>query len=255
MEKKIILSEENIHQGSLVLVNADFPLRTCEKKALIPADENFSDILMEREPANVLQHILKEIGCQGEIVPVSGYRSAGEQTAIYEDSLRDNGEDFTRKFVALPDHSEHQTGLAIDLALRKEEIDFICPKFPYGGICKTFRETAVNYGFIERYPKGKEQITGIAHEPWHFRYVGYPHSGIMDRHGFTLEEYIDFLRQFTVDGERLRVQRKKRCMEVFYVPAESGGETAVFVPEQAYYDVSGNNVDGFIVTFWRNCNG
>lgn len=254
MEKKIILSEENIYQGNLVLVNADFPLCTCEKKVLIPADEHFPGILMEREAANVLQHILKEIRCQGEIVPVSGYRSTGEQTAIYEDSLRDNGADFTGKFVALPDHSEHQTGLAIDLALKKAEIDFICPEFPYDGICKTFREKAVNYGFIERYPKGKEQITGIAHEPWHFRYVGYPHSGIMDRHGFTLEEYIDFLRQFTFDGEHLHVQKKNRYMEVFYVPAESDGKTAVSVPEQAYYDVSGNNVDGFIVTLWRNCN-
>ena len=254
MERTITLSGDDLHQGSLLLVNADVPMSACGKRVLIPADEHFPDILMEREAANVLQHILKEIGCRGEIVPVSGYRSAGEQTVIYEDSLRDNGEDFTRKFVALPDHSEHQTGLAIDLALRKEEIDFICPEFPYDGICETFREAAVEYGFIERYPKEKEQVTGIAHEPWHFRYVGYPHSELMDKHGFVLEEYIDFLRQFTVHGEHLYMQRKNKRIEVFYVPVGSDGTATVVVPEQSYYDISGNNFDGFIVTLWRDGN-
>lgn len=76
------------------------------------------------------------------IVPVSGYRSLNEQMDIYNDSLKDNGEDFTRKYVALPKHSEHQTGLAIDLGLNKEKIDFIRPDFPYDGICGTFRRFA-----------------------------------------------------------------------------------------------------------------
>ena len=84
----------------------------------------------------------------------------------------ENGEEFTNQFVARPGHSEHQTGLAIDLGLKQPDIDFLRPYFPYKGICQTFRELSTDYGFIERYPAGKEAITGIAHEPWHFRYVG-----------------------------------------------------------------------------------
>lgn len=252
MEKKIILSENDLHQGNLILVNLDFPLQNCGKRVLAAADERFPGILMEREAANVLRYVLEEIGGGEEIVPVSGYRSREEQTAIFEDSLRDNGEMFTRKFVALPDHSEHQTGLAIDLALKKEKIDFICPDFPQDGICGTFRKAAVKYGFIERYPKEKEQVTGIAHEPWHFRYVGYPHSEIMKKHGFVLEEYIGFLRRFPMDGEHLHMKSGKRHIEVFYVPADSEGTAAVLIPEQSCYDLSGNNIDGFIVTLWRN---
>ena len=109
---------------------------------------------------------------------------------IYTDSLRENGPEFTAKFVAMPGHSEHLTGLAIDLGLRQPKIDFIRPAFPYEGICQKFRELAPAYGFIERYPKGKEHITGIAHEPWHFRYVGTPYSETMAFKGMTLEEYL-----------------------------------------------------------------
>ncbi|HWQ78566.1 MAG TPA: D-alanyl-D-alanine carboxypeptidase family protein, partial [Anaerovoracaceae bacterium] len=62
------------------------------------------------------------------------------------------------------------------------------------------REFSVQYGFIERYPAGRERVTHIAHEPWHFRYVGYPHSELMTEKALTLEEYTDYLRQFPHRG-------------------------------------------------------
>ena len=122
--------------------------------------------------------------------PVSGWRSFEEQTDIYQNSLVKNGRSFTRKYVALPGHSEHQTGLAIDLGLRGPELDFIRPDFPYTGICQRFRERAVDFGFVERYPAGKEAVTGITHEPWHFRYVGPAHAREIVRRGLALEEYL-----------------------------------------------------------------
>lgn len=157
---------------------------------LIPVHEDYPDILLEREAVCALSRIMEQLGGWEFIVPVSGWRSLEEQLGIYEKSLRENGTEFTTKFVAMPGHSEHQTGLAIDLGLRQPEIDFIRPAFPYEGICQKFRELAPAYGFIERYPKGKEQITGIAHEPWHFRYVNTPHSEIMTSKELTLEEYL-----------------------------------------------------------------
>ena len=176
--------------NSLILVNGQHAYLSDAEQDLIPVHENYPDILLEREAVCALSRIMEQLGGWTSIVPVSGWRSLEEQIELYEESLRENGPEFTKKFVALPGHSEHQTGLAIDLGLRQPEIDFICPAFPYEGICQKFRELAPAYGFIERYPKGKEHITGIAHEPWHFRYVDRPHSEIMAFQGLTLEEYL-----------------------------------------------------------------
>lgn len=246
----LALERKNIYSGALLLINADHPLREDDNKSLAPADMRYPEILMKRNAANVLQFILKKISAESAIVPVSGYRSSEEQTAIYKDSLRENGAEFTRKYVALPDHSEHQSGLAIDLGLNKEEIDFICPDFPYEGICEEFRQTAPDYGFIERYEEEKEQITGISHEPWHFRYVGFPHSRIMKEHHLSLEEYTEFIKDFREDHRFCYKQGNGNQAEIFYVPAEDE-KMLVAVPETSVYQVSGNNVDGFIVTVWR----
>lgn len=251
---KISISNEKIYEGNLLLVNADFPMQAGNEAELISAIVEYPEVLLKREAANALQLILEKIDCDHRIVPVSGYRSAKEQTDIYAASLGDNGEDFTRKFVALPYHSEHQTGLAIDLGLKKDVIDFICPEFPYDGICEEFRKAAPRYGFIERYPKGKEHITGIAYEPWHFRYVGYPHSEIMRINSLTLEEYMEFVKQFPYESSRLQLHGNGIKVEIFYAAVQASGTTTITLPESSVYQVSGNNADGFIVTLWRNSN-
>ena len=170
----------------LLLVNAR---HACPKGVpdLIPVGG--SSVLLEREAAQALEALMAELGGWRSIVPVSGWRSFEDQQAIWDGSLAENGPDFTRQYVALPGHSEHQTGLAIDLGLRGSEVDFIRPDFPYEGICQRFRKRAAAFGFVERYPAGKETVTGIAHEPWHFRYVGTTHALEMVRRGLTLEEY------------------------------------------------------------------
>lgn len=176
--------------NTLILVNGQHAYPADTAQDLIPVHEDYPNILLEHEAAQALAHFMKQLDGWRFIVPVSGWRSIEEQRMIYEESLRDNGPVFTEQFVARPGHSEHQTGLAIDLGLRQPSIDFIRPEFPYKGICQQFRELAPFHGFVERYPAGKEIITGVAHEPWHFRYVGMPHSERMARMGLTLEEYL-----------------------------------------------------------------
>lgn len=126
-----------------------------------------------------------------------------------------------------------------------DNIDFIRPDFPYSGICEEFRKAVPEFGFIERYPKGKENITGIAHEPWHFRYVGFPHSTIISEKEITLEEYTEYIKTFRQECS-LRYSHKGIAAEIFYAPAET--EISV---NSAAYQVSGNNTDGFVVTQWR----
>ena len=176
--------------NSLILVNRQHAYSPDTEQDLIPVHESYPNILLEREAVQALSRIMEQIDGWRYIAPVSGWRSLEEQLEIYTDSIRENGRSFTEKFVAMPGHSEHQTGLAIDLGLLQPEIDFIRPAFPYEGICQKFRELAPAYGFIERYPAGKELITDIAHEPWHFRYVNTPHSEVMAFKGLTLEEYL-----------------------------------------------------------------
>ncbi len=233
-----------IYSGDLILVNAEYPLRDKTAAELAPAIPEYPDILLNRAAGERLRQALDSINAGSRIVPVSGYRSTREQASIYESSLKENGAEFTRKYVALPGHSEHQTGLAIDLALNSGSIDFIRPDFPYSGICEDFRQAAPEFGFIERYPAGKEKITGIAHEPWHFRYVGFPHSMIIVQNKLTLEEYTEYIKFFRKSCP-LYYSKGDLTAEIFYAPA---AETTIGSENSR---LSGNNKDGFIITQWR----
>jgi D-alanyl-D-alanine dipeptidase/carboxypeptidase len=221
------------------------------KNYLAPVQPDAAHILLEKQTAKMLSEVTFDLECGDGIIPVSGYRTMGEQQEIYADSLRENGDEFTKKFVAIPGCSEHQTGLAIDLAKNSDVIDFIRPDFPYTGICGRFRELSVQYGFIERYPAGSEQITQIAHEPWHFRYVGYPHSEAMRENNFTLEEYTDYLKEFSYQREHLRFCKNRYNFEIFHVSVPENQEVMIEIPDNLPYQVSGNNEDGVVVTLWR----
>lgn len=234
-----------IHDGLLILVNAEHPIQHMERPVLAPAVPG-SDILLDTRAAAMLSGLISRIGAAGEIVPVSGWRSEAEQREIWDGSISESGEEFTRKYVALPGCSEHQTGLAIDLALRADNIDFIRPEFPYDGVCGRFRALAADYGFVERYQSGKEGVTGIAAEPWHFRYVGRPHARIMCEMGLCLEEYVEYLRAYPYPERLLEVRGEVYEAEVGF----AGARDALGLPD-APYQVSGNNVDGYIYTLWR----
>lgn len=249
--KTVRLSYADVHQGPLILVNKKYRYQEGYAKPILKSvSAEFDDILLEQNTDRTLSQVMNVIDGNRYIVPVSGYRSYREQEDIYAQSLSENGSDFTRKFVALPGHSEHQTGFAIDLALKKGQIDFICPDFPYEGICQIFRQQSTVYGFIERYPKGKEHLTEIAHEPWHFRYVGTPHAEIMNRNGLCLEEYIDFIKQFPREEHPYVWQTRGSRTEISYVMAKAN-ITLFHIADNTPYTISGNNVDGYIVTEWR----
>lgn len=249
--KELKLKRQQIHTGNLILVNREHGYISDEKDALVPVKRSGSSILMQRRPVVLLTQLMEDIQGWQRIVPVSGWRSLEEQQEIWDDSLAESGREFTEKYVAVPGHSEHQTGLAIDLGLKQEIVDFIRPEFPYTGICQTFREKAAGYGFIERYPAGKEAVTGIGHEPWHFRYVGVPHAAIMVERDLTLEDYIVFIKQFSFGQRPYHFHYNGQEILVSYLKAEPGEYTKLHVDMTMPYAVSGNNVDGFIITEWR----
>lgn len=173
----------------LLLVSKDHPCPADLNPDLVPVHPDWPDILLEKEAADALNRLMDVIDGWKSIVPVSGWRSQEEQQAIWDDSVQENGLEFTRQYVAAPGCSEHQTGLAIDLGEKRPDVDFLCPEFPYTGICQKFRTLAPAFGFIERYPKGKETVTGISHEPWHFRYTGIEAARAMTAKSLCLEEF------------------------------------------------------------------
>lgn len=246
--KILELTKNNIAKGNLILVNQNHPLKSVDDQQITYINET-TDQKMDRNAARLLNKVFEKLHCHDDIVFVSGYRSSQEQEEIYQDSLIENGEDYTKKFVALPHCSEHETGLAIDLALNKKDIDFICPDFPYSGICEEWRNLANDYGFIERYTKEKKEMTHIAQEPWHFRYVGFPHSAIMKEKNLCLEEYHDFIKQYTIHHPYTYVLRQN-IIEIFYVHL-STEKTTICLKDEVAYQISGNNSDGVIITTWR----
>lgn len=260
----IEVTKEAIHHGSVILVNAEYPLvEEVKQKRLISVfrpfvhgksegDTDASYIKMERDAGIALQNLLKDAGIRSEITGVSGYRKKEEQERIFYDSLKENGRDFTEKYVALPGHSEHQTGLAIDLGMTGENIDFICPRLPCYGIYKKFRELAPKHGFIERYISGKETITGIGAEPWHFRYVGTVHAAYMNREKLVLEEYINWIRQYDIRFNPLCQIIDNKIIYTGFLPLEKMEEEkkkySFELPLHGEIEISGNNVDGLLIT-------
>ena len=108
----------------------------------------------------------------------SAWRSVAEQKALAESYTRKYGADYVKKYVAVPGYSEHHTGLAIDLYL--ESMD----------VWAKIHARLAEFGFILRYPEGKESITGYGYEPWHVRFVGTDTAGEIAERGVTLEEYL-----------------------------------------------------------------
>ena len=119
-----------------------------------------------------------------KIVANSTYRSYNDQVKTYNSIKGSKGLEYADKVAARPGHSEHETGLAIDISTLKNEGDFEdTEEF------KWLQEHAHEYGFILRYPKDKEYITGYAYESWHYRYVGIDVAVKIKKENITFDEY------------------------------------------------------------------
>ena len=116
----------------------------------------------------------------------SGYRTYEYQKEVYEQYKDANGEEYADSYAARPDFSEHQTGLALDIITYGTSGE----EFENTDAYKWLQEHANEYGFILRYPKGKEHITGFKYEPWHYRYVGIDAAQYIYENNITLEEYL-----------------------------------------------------------------
>lgn len=137
----------------------------------------------------------------------SSYRSLEEQQKIYEEFITNYDEDYAKQIVAPVGISEHHTGLAIDISIKKNG-KFLINNHDLMKEEKTFLEihkSLAKFGFILRYPKEKEEITRYPYEAWHIRYVGVVPAKIIYENNWTLEEYLEKFSGILV------VNKKKGC--------------------------------------------
>jgi len=139
---------------------------------------------------------------------VSAYRSVEYQEQVIKENIQQNlssgmtqdeAEKATYAVMTKPGHSEHHTGLAVDIVdqayYNSHTGDLLVPEFSDSPGAKWLKENCSYYGFILRYPDGEKNITGIDFEPWHFRYVGMEHARYITDHHLTLEEYLKLLKK------------------------------------------------------------
>lgn len=122
----------------------------------------------------------------------SGFRNYDVQNMYYTNYVRSYGQASADRFSAKPGHSEHQTGLAIDVATLDNHC-YLETCFGQTEAGKWLAEHANQYGFILRYPEGKEEVTGFQYEPWHFRYIGKNLAKAILQSGLTLDQAAPYL--------------------------------------------------------------
>lgn len=237
------ITAEQIYQGNLLLVNSEYPVHPESVKSdvinlsegnewtrrygLLNSEIYLSEDV-EREFSEMIAAAEKE-GVRNFSI-TSGFRGFEEQSVLYQEM----GSDY-----ALPaGYSEHNLGLSLDVGSTQMKM----ADAPEG---KWIEENAWKYGFILRYPKDKTDITGIQYEPWHIRYVGLPHSAIMKEKNFALEEYLDYLRE----EKQISVNMNGETYTITYYPIPQ--TRTINVPDDSYYEISGNNMDGVFLTVYK----
>ncbi|MGM0827655.1 MAG: D-alanyl-D-alanine carboxypeptidase family protein [Bacillota bacterium] len=167
--KHVLPQQDRLHEGDLILVNRSHPVKM-HPAELNPLTAGMLQAITPEEPLIQLERtcllqlssLIDSCGRGRDITVVSGYRSREAQDLLYLNSLKEHGEEFTSRYVALPGGSEHQTGLAVDVGISRVETDYISPAFPDEGASGKFRRIASEYGFIPRYQENKTANTGIA---------------------------------------------------------------------------------------------
>lgn len=185
----------------MVLVNSENPLpEDWLDRVEFHADINSvgDDVFVETEAYKAYLELKKDVEKELQDRKVtleldSAYRSEAAQQKIVDEFTEKYGADYVKQYVAVPGYSEHHTGLALDLyfivgdktVYENEDLE------QYPEIWEVIHKKMPEYGFILRYPEGKEKITGVSYEPWHMRYVGSPETAKdITEQGVTLEEYL-----------------------------------------------------------------
>lgn len=262
----IAANVSDTHSGTLILINAAHPFVFDNLPTVIPTSDNVSvyenktksysvrdiHVSLNAEAVTALNRMLDDFsayqGGKKSLIILEGLRTYEQQQEILNEKIASLGENQT--IAQQPGASEHHTGYAMDMDLY---IDGVVSTFTGEGEYAWIYENAHKYGFILRYQEGKESITGISPESWHFRYVGVPHAEYMYKNNLSLEEYADMLALYPFESAHLTVTEEATgtLYEIYSVAVGTDG-TPVPVPASpdgsTAYTLSGDNNGHVIVT-------
>lgn len=178
--------------GTLMLVNKQYRLPDdFEQTDLVDIPSNYhvmdgKEYKLQKDAAEAFYEMSdaawNDSGGRIDLRIVSGYRSHSYQDWLYNHYANTYGKEAADTYSARPRHSEHETGLCCD-------IDMVEWDYEETDNYKWLVENAADYGFILRYERGKEHITGYIYEPWHWRYVGSEIAKALKQYGLTYDEY------------------------------------------------------------------
>ena len=209
--KPVEVPQEDITpQWMLTLVN---PQRPLSAELDFPKD-TINGYTFDARAIDDLRAMLEAAKEDGiNLLICSAYRSVDKQTQLFERKVGqyqnagysyEDAYNIAKTIVAVPGTSEHHTGLAADIITVDYQV--LDEGFANTQAYKWLKENCTKYGFILRYPKEKQDITGIIYEPWHYRYVGKNVAEKIDANGWCLEEYIEHLeleREKNLNGETI----------------------------------------------------
>ena len=188
---KTDLPQVSTKDWNLVLINRD--------NKLAELNPQLVDVEEIKVDSRIAEQTKQFLAAARAIAPeeslISGYRSVEEQTELYNERVaqleatglsHEEAERQAQAQVQVSGASEHQTGLAIDMS---------APNGQSEEVAQQIIALAPQYGFVLRYPEGKNAITGVDYENWHFRYVGVENAQYMAKHQLVLEEYIQKLKE------------------------------------------------------------
>ncbi len=252
------LTDADIHTGDLILVNPwnayDFDANADSIDLVNILENQTVSYSCDKSDFEIAKHVLPHLdemiaACNAavgtnETSISSAYRSLDYQQNIWNEAVANYGEAYAQSYVATPGYSEHHTGLAVDLG--RTASDGTAESFTGSANADWINANSWRYGFVRRYAEDKASITGTSNESWHYRYVGVPHAYFMYTNNLCLEEYIEWLRENTSETEPYTISCDLGTWDVYFTqsrnPARPDGE----------YDVSGNNVDGYVITVKKN---
>ena len=256
--KTIGVGKEQINIGDLIFVSSNY-------KVVYPNDEELVNLANVKSNSymlsinNMRSHkdivesmnkmfddFAKKTG-NTDIIIWTAYRDEARQKEVYEEGLKNYGEEAS-KYVSKPGESDHNTGLGIAINVYRNNKKYSLSEFKeYDWI----KDNCYKYGFVERYPNNKIDITGLDYSSsFYLRYVGVPHSEYMKKNDMCLEEYIVKVKEYTLGTSTLKVDTDDgESYEIYYISGDTDDDVIrVPVPLDKEYTISGNNMDGIIVT-------
>ena len=197
--KKVIQNAAN----TMALVNKEFALPdgytptdlVRPKVAFSFGDQDIEKSYLRKEAAAAMELMFSDAVKNGiHLFAVSGYRSFDRQKVVFDAEVNKVGYEKAVQAVAVPGNSEHQSGLSMDISSESAHFG-LTEQFGETAEGKWLANNAHRFGFIQRYPKGKEGITGYQYESWHYRFVGVKAATEIFENQLTLEEYFNIVEK------------------------------------------------------------